>query len=46
MGASVNPSVYGQLLGIFAGIGYWGSIPFFYLAGRSYKKFMEKKGAQ
>jgi hypothetical protein len=42
LGASTNPSVYGKILTVFALVGYWGSIPFWYLAGKSYTKHMEK----
>lgn len=37
MGASATPAIYGKLLAVFALFGYWGSIPFWWLAGRSYK---------
>jgi hypothetical protein len=43
LGASTNPSVYGKILTVFALVGYWGSIPFWYLAGKSYTKHMEKQ---
>jgi len=42
LGASTNPSVYGKILTVFALVGYWGSIPFWYLAGKSYTEHMEK----
>ena len=40
-GANVAPILYGKILTIFVLIGYCGAIPFFYLAGKSYKKHME-----
>jgi hypothetical protein len=40
-GAAADPKIYGYVLTFFAGLGYWGSIPFWWLAGRSYKKYME-----
>ena len=43
LGASGNPAVYGTVISIFASAGYWGSIPFWYLAGKSYKKNMEER---
>jgi len=36
---NINPSFYGNIISIFVLIGYGGAIPFFYLAGKSYKKF-------
>ena len=41
LGVAANPGIYGTLLAVFACFGYWGSIPFWYLAGKSYKKHME-----
>jgi len=38
-GANIAPSFYGKIISIFVLIGYCGAIPFFYLAGKSYKKF-------
>ena len=43
LGAASNPGVYGTMITIFSCLGYWGSIPFWYLAGRAYKKHMEEK---
>jgi hypothetical protein len=40
LGAAANPAIYGFLLTLFTLIGYGGSVPFFWLAGREYKKFM------
>jgi hypothetical protein len=34
LGAAANPSLYGKILAAFAFVGYWGSIPFWWLAGR------------
>jgi predicted MFS family arabinose efflux permease len=42
LGAAANPAIYGKVLTVFALIGYWGSVPFWWLAGRSYKKHMEE----
>jgi len=39
-GAASDPRIYGYVLTLFAGIGYWGSIPFWFLAGKSYEKYM------
>ena len=36
--SSSNPEIYGYTLAAFTAISYLGSIPFFYLAGRSYKE--------
>lgn len=43
MGASSNPMIYGKLVAVFSLAGYWGSIPFWWLAGKSYKKHMEQR---
>ena len=43
MGASATPALYGKLLAVFALFGYWGSIPFWWLAGRSYKAFVQRR---
>jgi hypothetical protein len=40
LGAAANPALYGYILTGFAALGYWGSIPFWWLAGKSYKKHM------
>ena len=42
MGAAANPAIYGYILTGFACLGYWGSIPFWWLAGKSYTKFIEE----
>ena len=41
LGAVGNPGVIGSLLCVFALFGYWGSIPFWWMAGNEYKKHME-----
>jgi hypothetical protein len=46
LGASQNPAIYGYLIAMFGLIGYWGSIPFWYMAGKSYKKDMEAKARE
>ena len=46
MGAAANPSLYGKILALFALVGYWGSIPFWWLAGRSYKEYKQKRAAK
>ena len=46
MGALTNPKLYGPLITTFVGISYLGSIPFWYMAGKNYKKFMEEKDAE
>ena len=40
-GAGGDPRIYGYVLTSFAALGYWGSIPFWWLAGRSYKEYMQ-----
>lgn len=45
-GALANPKLYGPLITSFVGLFYLGSIPFWYKAGASYKKFMEEKDAE
>lgn len=44
-GAAANPAIYGNILTGFALLGYWGSIPFWWLAGKSYKRHMEEQKA-
>jgi MFS family permease len=39
-GAASDPRIYGYVLTLFAGLGYWGSIPFWFLAGKSYEEYM------
>lgn len=43
LGASANPAIYGYLIAAFGIVGYWGSIPFWYLAGKSYEEEMTKR---
>jgi len=42
MGALSNPALYGPLITGFVAISYWGSIPFWWAAGKSYKKHMDE----
>ena len=42
MGAMTNPAVYGKLITLWSFIGYIGSIPCFWKAGKLYKKKMEE----
>ena len=44
--APSNPAIYGKILTGCAAVGYLGSIPFWLLAGRSYRNEMLKKRAQ
>lgn len=46
MGCLTNPALYGPLITTFVGLSYLGSIPFWYLAGKNYKKVMEEKDAE
>ena len=46
LGATNNPVFLGQVLSVFSLVGYWGSIPFFYLAGKNYKKYVEENKKQ
>merc|ERR1712137_1484608 len=46
MGALTNPKLYGPLITSFVGLSYLGSIPFWYMAGKNYNKFMEEKDAE
>lgn len=41
-GAAANPAVYGKLISLWSAIGYIGSIPCFWKAGKLYKKRMEE----
>ena len=43
LGAAKNPAIYGYMLSFFALVGYWGSIPFWWLAGKNYKIYMEEE---
>lgn len=40
-GAATNPAVYGKLIWVWSMIGYLGSIPTFWVAGKKYKKFVD-----
>lgn len=42
-GAVTNPAVYGKLIWLWSMIGYVGSIPCFWKAGKVYKEFVDKK---
>lgn len=46
MGCVENPYLYGPIITIFVCLSYLGSVPFWWLAGKEYKKFMEKKEEQ
>jgi hypothetical protein len=46
MGCHENKTLYGPIITIFVGLSYLGSVPFWYLAGKEYKKFMEEKEEQ
>jgi hypothetical protein len=43
MGALANPALYGPLIFGFVLLSYLGSVPFWWQAGKDYKKFMEEK---
>ena len=45
LGCLVNPAMYGPLITSFVGLSYLGSIPFWFKAGKAYKKHMEDKDA-
>lgn len=45
LGCLVNPAMYGPLITGAVVFGYLGSLPFWYRAGKAYKKFMEDKDA-
>ena len=40
---AANPKVYGYVISLFAMLGYLGSLPFWFMAGKSYKQEMENK---
>jgi len=44
--AKNHPNLYGQILFIFVCISYGGSVPFFYLAGRTYTKVKKLEAAE
>ena len=41
-GAAANPVVYGPLIAAFSAIGFFGSLPFWFKAGKSYAEHMRK----
>lgn len=43
LGAFTNPKIYGKLIGIFVTISCSMALPFYYRAGKSYVKHMEKQ---
>jgi hypothetical protein len=43
MGALTNPAVFGKLITVWSFIGYIGSLPCFWKAGKLYKAKMEEK---
>lgn len=42
LGALSNPAIYGKLITLWSLVGYLGSIPCFWKAGKLYKKKMEE----
>ena len=44
-GAAANPALWGPLITFTTLIGHFGSVPAWYLAGKSYNKHMEKNAA-
>jgi hypothetical protein len=42
-GAAANPAVYGPLITFTTLVGFVGSCPWWYLAGKNYREFMLKK---
>jgi hypothetical protein len=44
-GAVANPAIYGPLITFTTLLGFLGSCPFWYLAGKNYKAKMEEKQA-
>ena len=42
-GVLANPAMYGPLITAFVAFSYLGSLPFWWRAGKNYKKFMEEK---
>ena len=45
-GAQANPAVYGKLIWVWSMVGYLGSIPTFWKAGKVYKKFVDDQEAK
>ena len=41
-GAINNPAIYGKLIWLWSMVGYIGSIPAFWKAGKVYKEFVER----
>ena len=46
MGVLKNPALYGPIITAFVSISYLASVPFWWKAGKEYKKYMEEKEAQ
>jgi hypothetical protein len=46
MGCIANPAMYGPLITGFVTLSYLGSLPFWFNAGKAYKKHMEEKDEQ
>lgn len=44
-GCLANPAMYGPLITAAVAFGYFGSLPFWYKAGKAYKSHMEEKDA-
>jgi len=45
-GVLANPTLYGPLITGFCALSYLGSLPFWFRAGKHYKKYMEDKDAE
>jgi len=45
-GVLANPVLYGPLITGFVAVSYLGSLPFWFRAGKHYKKYMEDKDAE
>lgn len=43
LGALTNPTLYGPILTVSVALSYWGSLPFWWKAGKYYKKHMEER---
>lgn len=46
MGCLSNPALYGPIITAFVSSSYLASVPFWWKAGKEYKKYMEEKDAQ
>jgi hypothetical protein len=46
MGCLQNPALYGPIITAFVSLSYLGSVPFWWKAGKEYKKYMDEKDAQ